>query len=205
MKNLPDDYAAMTLTDIPYGVVNRESGGIRSFDKKNADDETFALDVFINEVVRVTSGSIYVFCATEQVSELRGLLVKHGLTTRLCIWEKTNPTPVNGQYMWLSGIECCVFGRKKGATFNEHCKNTVWRYPGVRSKTHPTEKSLDLFRYLIRASSNPNDIIFDPCAGSGTTPAAAILEGRRFTAFELDPQYVDSAQVRINDLLGKVA
>src|ERR1700744_5000347 len=95
LKSIADDQVELTLTDIPYGVVNRESAGIRSFDKKNADIETFDLESFLSEVVRVTKGSIYVFCSTEQVSFIRSYLVGQGLTTRLCIWEKTNPSPVN--------------------------------------------------------------------------------------------------------------
>lgn len=199
MKQLPNDVVEMTLTDIPYDVVNRESNGLRNFDKTDADDKTFNLDAFVAEVVRITNGSIYIFCSTEQVSFLRAELIKHGLSTRLCIWEKTNPSPVNGQYIWLSGVECCVYGKKKKAAFNEHCKNTVWRYPVVRKQLHPTQKPLDLFRYLVRVSSNVGDIVFDPCVGSGTTPVAAIMEGRQYLAFDLSEEYVIIAKKRIEE------
>lgn len=198
MLTMPDSSVDMTLTDIPYNVVNRGSGGLRIFDKGNADIKTFEIKDFVEQVVRVTSGSIYIFCASEQLSEIRKLLVEFGLTTRLCIWEKTNPSVVNGQLTWLSGVEVCIFGRNKKATFNEHCKNTVWRYPTVRKKSHPTEKSFNLFCYLIKASSNAGDIIFDPCVGSGTTAAAAVATGRNFIAIELDKNYVDYATERVD-------
>ena len=183
MKQLQDDSVTMTLTDIPYGVVNR-NGGIRLFDKSDADRETFDLSSFLEEVERVTAGSIYIFCSTEQVSLIRKFLAARKLTTRLCVWEKTNPSPVNGQYYWLSGIELCVYGRKKKATFNEHCKNTVFRYPSVRRKLHPTEKPIDLISRLILASSEEGDVIFDPCVGSGTTCAAAKALDRQFIGFD---------------------
>lgn len=199
MKEMISDSVEMTLTDIPYEVINRDSNGIRNFDKVDADDKTFDLDVFVTEVARVTKGSIYIFCSTEQVSFLRAELIKYGLSTRLCIWEKTNPSPVNGQYLWLSGVECCVYGKKKKAVFNEHCKNTVWRYPVVRKQLHPTQKPLDLFRYLVKVSSNAGDIVFDPCVGSGTTPVAAIMEGRKYLAFDLSEEYVAIAKKRIEE------
>jgi len=104
---------------------------------------------------------------------------------------------VNGQYHWLSGIELCVYGRKKKATFNEHCKNTVFRYPSVRRKLHPTEKPFDLISRLILASSQEGDIIFDPCVGSGTTCAAAKALDRQFIGFELNAVYVAYAQQRV--------
>lgn len=197
MRLMSDKHVELTLTDIPYSVVNRSSNGIRSFDKKDADDETFDLEEFILQVERVTKGSIYVFCSTEQVSFIRSELVNLGLTTRLCIWEKTNPSPVNGQHMWLSGVECCVYGRKKGAVFNEHCKNTVWRYPVVRKQLHPTQKPLDLFQYLIRTSSNKNDLVLDPCLGSGTTAVAALNEDRNFIGFDINPEYIEIAKKRL--------
>lgn len=199
MKQMPEDSVEMTLTDIPYDVVSRASNGIRNFDKTDADEKTFDLDVFVAEVARVTKGSVYIFCSTEQVSFLRAELIKYGLSTRLCIWEKTNPSPVNGQYIWLSGVECCVYGKKKKAAFNEHCKNTVWRYPVVRKQLHPTQKPLDLFRYLVKVSSNVGDTVFDPCAGSGTTPVAAMLENRKYLAFDLSEEYVAIAKKRIEE------
>lgn len=190
----------LTLTDIPYNVVNRDSNGLRNFNKKDADILTFNLKDFIAEICRVTKGSIYIFCSTEQVSEIRHLLISYGLSTRLCIWEKTNPSPVNGQNIWLSGIECCVFGKFKGATFNEHCKNTVFRFPTVRGKIHPTQKPLELIKYLVTVSSNENDVVFDPCMGSGVVGVACKLLNRKFIGIEINKEYFNKAIERINKI-----
>ena len=89
----------LTLTDIPYDEVNRKSGGLRNLDKSNADIITFLLDDFIDEVVRVSSGSIYIFCGSVQVSHIRNRFIEHNLSVRHCIWEKTNPSPMNGEHM----------------------------------------------------------------------------------------------------------
>ncbi len=119
LPELPDNSVTMTLTDIPYGVINRHSNGLRSLDKGTADIETFNVDQFMYEICRVTKGSVYVFCSTEQVSEIRSFMANKSMSTRLCIFEKTNPSPMNGQQIWLSGVECCIYGKKKGATFHE--------------------------------------------------------------------------------------
>jgi site-specific DNA-methyltransferase (adenine-specific) len=129
MKKMADNSVDLILTDIPYGEVNRKSNGLRNLDKGVADIVNFDLNHLIKEFIRLSKGSIYVFCGTEQVSEIRKVLVENGLSTRLCIWKKTNPSPMNGQSIWLSGIECCVYGKKKNAVFNEHCKNSVWEFP----------------------------------------------------------------------------
>ena len=70
LPSLADGSISVTLTDIPYDEVNRKSGGLRNLDKSHADIITFPLDDFIDEVVRVTSGSIYIFCGSVQVSHI---------------------------------------------------------------------------------------------------------------------------------------
>lgn len=200
LKNAPNKSMTCTVTDIPYGEVNRKSNGLRNLDKKDADIVAFSLEDFVKEICRVTSGSIYIFCGTEQVSTIRSLLVKAGASTRLCIWEKTNPSPMNGKTIWLSGIECCVYGKFKGATFNEHCKNTVFRFPTVRGKIHPTQKPVALLQYLIETSTNEGDIIFDPCMGSGTTGVAALKSNRNFIGVELNPEYFKTASERLEQV-----
>ena len=71
LPSLADGSIKLTLTDIPYDEVNRKSGGLRNLDKSHADIITFPLNDFIDEIVRVTSGSIYIFCGSVQVSHIR--------------------------------------------------------------------------------------------------------------------------------------
>ncbi len=199
LRELPSESVDLVLCDLPYGVVNRQSNGLRNLDKKDADVVTFSLPKAIGEALRVCSGSFYFFCGTEQVSEIRALLVESGLTTRLCIWEKTNPSPMNGQYFWLSSVECCVYGKKKGAVFNEHCKSSVWRFPTARGKLHPTMKPVPLMEYLIETSSNRGDMVMDFTMGSGTTGVACINTGRRFIGIEREANYFEIACERVAD------
>lgn len=202
LKSIPSKSIPLILTDIPYGVVNRESSGIRTFDKEKADIVNFDLEELLSELSRISSGSIYIFCSTEQVSFLRGYLSDVSkMTTRLCIWEKTNPSPVNCQYIWMNGIETCVFARKSGATFNEHYKNSVWRFPSGRRTFHPTQKPLELFEYIIKTSSNEGDLVLDPFSGSGTTAIAALKTNRNFFCIELDQEFADLSIQRINSLV----
>lgn len=198
LPSIEDESISLTLTDIPYDEVNRKSGGLRNLDKSYADIITFPLDNFIDEIVRVTSGSIYIFCGSVQVSHIRNRLIEYGLSVRHCIWEKTNPSPMNGQHIWLSSIENCVFAKKSGATFNEHCKSAVWRNPTERYKDHPTPKPVKLMERLIEASSNPGDIVFDPCMGGGSVGVASKRCGRNFIGIEMNKEYYDLTVSRIN-------
>lgn len=198
MPTLESGSVDMILADIPYGEVNRASAGIRILNKGNADIETFNLNFVIKHSVRLAK-SIYIFCGIEQVSKLRKGFVDCGLSTRLLIWEKTNPTPLNGEYLWLSSIECCVFARKSGAIFNEHCHSSVFRGVTEKDQLHPTQKPLWLMRKLIRASTNANGTVLDFCTGSGSTIVAAIQEGRRAIGIEQDAGYFQIAQKRCEE------
>lgn len=63
---------------------------------------------------------------------------------------------------------------------------------------HPTVKPTDLMRYLCRLVTPPNGTVLDPFMGSGSTGKAAILEGFNFIGIELNPEYIDIANARIN-------
>jgi site-specific DNA-methyltransferase (adenine-specific) len=65
---------------------------------------------------------------------------------------------------------------------------------------HPTQKPIDLIRYLVLTYSNQSDLVFDGYIGSGTTAAACILEGRDFIGSELKTEYFSIASNRISDL-----
>lgn len=49
---------------------------------------------------------------------------------------------------------------------------------------HPTQKPVELGRYLIRTYTNPGDIVLDNACGSGSFCVAAVLEGRSFIGIE---------------------
>jgi DNA modification methylase len=107
---------------------------------------------------------------------------------------------MNGQYIYLSGVELAVWFKKSGAkTFNAHCKNTVFKYPNGSSKLHPTGKNLDLFKELILDNTNEGDIVLDPCLGSGTTAIACKQLNRNCIGIELDENYYNIAKERIEE------
>lgn len=199
MAKMNDGAVDFTLTDIPYDAVNRDSNGLRNLDKGNADIITFNLDEFLKQVLRVTSNSICIFCGKEQFSQIYKFFADIGKgTVRPIIWEKTNPSPMNGQYIYLSGVEIGIWYKKQGAkTFNAHCKNTVFHYPNGRSKLYPTEKNHALLEDLIKDNTNEGQTVFDPCCGSGSHCLVAKNLGRKYIGVELDKDYFDVAVKRL--------
>ena len=204
MNNIPNESIDLVLTDIPYGVVNREDNGLRKLDKENADILTFDLINFLEQLYDKAKSTIIIFCGKEQVSIIHSYFndkQKKGKgTVRQLIWEKSNPSPMNGQHIYLSGVENAIWFKKRGGTFNAHCKNTVFKYPIGRSKLHPTEKNHLLLQELILDNSNENDLILDPCMGSGSTGVVALQNNRNFLGIELDQNYFEIAKNRLEGL-----
>lgn len=64
---------------------------------------------------------------------------------------------------------------------------------------HPTQKPLELMKYLIKSYSNEEDMVLDCCMGSGTTGVACVEEKRNFTGIELNKKYCLKAADRINE------
>ena len=63
---------------------------------------------------------------------------------------------------------------------------------------HPTQKPVALMEYLIKTYTNEGDTVLDNCMGSGTTGVACINTNRSFIGIELDADYFEVAQQRIN-------
>jgi DNA modification methylase len=84
---------------------------------------------------------------------------------------------------------------------NERCR--FWSVPllSLRSlgdwKPHPTQKPVQLLRYLVEAYTKEGDIVFDPFAGSGTTAIACQQMKRHFIAIEKNAEYVAIARERL--------
>lgn len=212
MKDIADKSIDMILTDIPYDEVSKKgedrakySGQLRKIDKEEADILTFDIEEMLKEFIRISNGSIYIFCGIEQVGKIYTFFENQkDFMVRQCAWRKTNPAPSNGQHMWLSSFENCIFAKKRKTTFNAHCKSSVWDFPTGTSKLHPTAKPVKLFEYLIQSSTNNGDTVLDPCAGSGTTAIAAINTNRNYILIEKEQKYYDIINKRIAEHTNQV-
>lgn len=95
-----------------------------------------------------------------------------------------------GKYRMLSDGESPEYDKK--------FPRSILSFPKPHNKgNHPTEKSVELCRWLIRAYTNPGDVVMDSTMGRGTTGVAAVLEGRGFIGIEKESKYYDSARERI--------
>jgi len=76
----------------------------------------------------------------------------------------------------------------------------VIKFGGERG-LHPTQKPVSLIEYLIKTYSNEGETVLDNCMGSGSTGVACVNTGRDFIGIELDDNYFQIAEKRINDAM----
>ncbi len=97
--------------------------------------------------------------------------------------------------------------KTKEGNFRLTCPSNFWDditvpFWSMKENTaHPTQKPEKLTAKLILASSDENDVVFDPFGGSGTTAVTARKLGRHFLSVEKNPQYCIWAQLRLEEAL----
>lgn len=208
----PDGYGLL-CTDPPYGANWRSNSG-RNFAHLEGDDGTVDWPQVLREWVGPTGTEsklkdkrhVYVF--GYRPDELAGPL-RLGGTAEL-IWDKSQTGLGDLSVSWGTSHETITFGahikRPSGRTRGDGRlvarlrQGSVIRVPRPNAGAvtrHPTEKPVPLMAQLIESSTLRGDLVVDPCAGSGSTGVAAVLEGRRCFLVEYDRGYAELCVERV--------
>ena len=164
------------------------------------------LDLFIEQFYRVLrkGGTLIIFFDLWKITLLKELMERHKFKQiRLIEWLKTNPQPRNSKVNYLTNCrEIALLGVKDSCpTFNSSYDNGLYQLPlqGGKNRFHPTQKSLELFKELIKKHSNSGDVVLDPFLGSGTTALACQQLGRVCQGCEISKEYFDKMMVIISN------
>jgi modification methylase len=137
------------------------------------------------------------------------------------VWRKSNPMPNFRGRRFTNAHETLIWAARESAnrnyTFNYEALKAGNDDIQVRSdwfiplctgderlkgrdgkKLHPTQKPEALLARVILSASRPDDLVFDPFCGSGTTGAVAHRLRRRFIGIERDAAYAAAARKRID-------
>jgi len=162
------------------------------------------------------SGTVHVYPSVGFAMQELGFRILNDI-----IWEKPAPPPNLGCRCFTHATELILWATKakkgKGKyTFNydemkaenagKQMKN-VWRMPAPskeekRYGKHPTQKPIALVARCLRASTNEEDLVFDPFSGSATTGVASLILNRRFIGCEMENKFVAIATRRLAGATG---
>ena len=91
---------------------------------------------------------------------------------------------------------------KERYTFNnQKTHHDILDFEIAKKQGHTTPKPIDLLEYLIKTSSNENDVVLDCFMGSGSTGVACMNTNRKFIGIEINEKYFEIAKKRIEESL----
>ncbi|KKL50652.1 hypothetical protein LCGC14_2303330, partial [marine sediment metagenome] len=213
MQTIEDSTVDLVVWDPPYGIDELEkttsdtkSGKMKAADNLSQKDAIDLMVELLMEVERVLKpgAHFYIFFSFNNLNDLEKNLTIVGLefSDVPIIWDKQTSTTIFKGYNFMSGYEPILYGWKppRGKRLSKSCKNII-QCKGVpkKEKLHAFEKPVELLANLIKLSSNLNDIVLDPTAGSGSTLSAAMQTGRRPIGFEIDKEHYLRALVRLQE------
>jgi len=217
MKGIPDGAVDLVVTDPPYGTTGNKWDMVVPFDllwsvlNRVANGKVIATSSqpFTTDLIVSNRNNFKYLWVWNKGLAGNGILAKKQplkVHEDICVFGdmEYQPQMRRGMARFKGGI------KDKHGTFGGAESPTVFNdnyYPvsiincsgaGLRStRTHPTEKPVQLFSYLLKTYSTSNDIILDPFAGSGTTCVAAKQLGRKFIGIEINPDYCKIAEDRL--------
>ena len=195
MKQIPDQSINLVCCDLPYGVT------------KNKWDSLIDLDLLWEQYERVIveNGAIVLFGQDKFSARL--MLSNEKLHRYNLIWQKTTPT---GHERKVSTAKH-KRNSKKTTNYGEHGLTTydsTERYPKSvltfatdkqKSALHPTQKPLELIKYLVKTYSNENDWVLDNTCGSNTTGLACFELNRNYIGIENDSDMYEISKERVGE------
>lgn len=183
MRQFPDKHFDLAIVDPPYGIKINVNMGRRKGDRSSeyhkfaGEDKSIPDAEYFEELRRISSNQI--------------------------VWGGNYMTehlpPSSCWIMWDKGFsEDVTFAQFELAwtSFSSSCKKFD-KHPSDPNRIHPTQKPVELYRWLLSRYAQPGQRILDTHLGSGSHAIAAHYAGMDFTGIELDADYFKASCDRI--------
>lgn len=193
MATVPDKYFELAICDPPYGIsvgVNGTVGVNKAAPCKQYKPVKWDIKIpdilYFNELFRISKNQI-IWGGNYFIENLKN-------TPCIIIWDKDNSGNfADAELAWASfKTSVRIFKYRWNGMLQENMKEKEIRI-------HPTQKPVALYRWLLLNYAKKCDKIFDSHMGSGSSVIACIEEGFDYMACELDKDYFDAANKRIEE------
>jgi site-specific DNA-methyltransferase (adenine-specific) len=183
MARYPDKYFDLAIVDPPYGINAGKmtmGSGKHNFAKGKDWDSAIPSNNYFQELFRVSKNQII----------WEGNYFELPLNNNWLIWDKLNPNLSfsEAELAWCSINKNIRIFKRYSAMEDDDGK-----------KQHPTQKPIDLYRWVLNKYAKQGDKILDTHLGSGSIAIACHDYDFELTACELDKEYYDKAIQRINN------
>lgn len=186
MSHFPDKYFELAIVDPPYGLGKKLTrGGGNHLKFKNFKEiekwDVVPEEIYFQELKRISVNQII----------WGGNYFKLGTTRGFIIWDKLQSVPNFSacEYAWTSfDRPSTMFSYRQAGCFGE-------------KKIHPTQKPVDLYKWLLNNYAQPGHKILDTHGGSFSSVIACLEMGFDYIAFEIDEEYYQNGLKRIDTYL----
>ena len=181
MKTIPDKYYGLSIVDPPYCIDVNFNMGLRKGQRKRHElkkwDNILPPPVYFIELRRISVNQII----------WGGNYFDLPANKHFIFWNKLTPKGMSfsdGEYAWTS--------------FNR--ANKMFTFSNISGdKIHPTEKPVQLYKWLLKNYAKPGDKIFDSHMGSQSSRIASYEGGFDYWGCELDKDYFDAGCKRFEN------
>jgi len=196
LKGYADNHFDIAIIDPPYGIgessnANKSRSKLaksKDYGYKNWDDNPPEKEYF-NELKRISKNQI-IFGANHFIEN-----IPEANSSCWVVWDK-----VNGD----NDFADCELAY---CSFKTAVRKISLRWKGMlqhnmknkENRVHPTQKPVQLYKWLLENYTNENDLILDTHLGSGSIAIACHYMKRKLIGYEIDKEYYDAACKRFKE------
>ena len=191
MARYEDKYFDLAIVDPPYGILNKTKRGA---DHKFNMDEYSKWDIkpndeYFKELFRVSKNQII-----WGGNYFGYIWTKNKYNRCFIIWDKKQPETLNN------------FSMAEMAWTSLDKPSKIFRFSVMknRNKTHPTQKPVELYEWILKMFAKKGDKILDTHLGSGTLAIACHNAGFDLTACEIDKNYYKKSLTKIREKIPNI-
>jgi site-specific DNA-methyltransferase (adenine-specific) len=194
MRRYPDGYFELAVVDPPYGIGADNKNSVKKLQSKKSSslskdygeqqwDATIPTDEYFNALFRISKKQIV--WGANYFGVIGGMIYWHKNVTML--------TYSTGELAWVSWLNKISFIDLTWHGMLQHDMKDK------EVRIHPTQKPIQLYRWILKHYAKPGDKILDTHLGSGSNRIACDMEGFDFTGFEIDKDYFDAQEKRFQN------
>ena len=179
MKTMPENKYSLAIVDPPYGIGISSNPVRQKHSKKNWDDNIPNKEYF--DEIKRTSNNQIIWGGNYFLDFL-------GNSQGFLIWDKKQPEDFS--------LAMCEFA---WSSIQSPAKMFRYSIQTEQNKQHPTQKPVQLYKWILSKYAKEGDTILDTHGGSMSHVIACIEMGYSIDCWELDEEYFNKAVERIQN------
>ncbi len=210
LKSLPDASVDLMVTDPAYESMEKHrriGTTTRLKHSKASSNDWFTIfpdarfPEFFAEAFRVMKRNthVYVFCNSDTMFVIKPIAEAAGFRFwKPIVWDKMK---MGMGYHYRARYEFILFFEKGKRKLNNLGIPDVLQFARVY-RGYPTEKPVEVSDVLVRQSTQPGQLVFDPFCGSGSAGVASVAAGRSFLGADISAEAIEVTRTRLIEARG---